>query len=230
MLPKLNRNMNIKVFRPTIQLKNYIDSYMIIKADEKTTKDIIPQTAFTLSFKLSGHHEYEINNNKGVINSSSITGLRREIKYNTLFAQTEIIIVKFQPLGAACFIHEPLHELSEVGTQPRDLSGWENIINIEDQLTELHSNLAKIKLIEQFLISKLKVYKLNPLTQAAVQKLLCTNSDIKINSLASSLNISVDALEKQFKRTVGMTPKKFELISRLTSVVEQGASMKIYRT
>ena len=42
MLPKLNRNMNIKVFRPTIQLKNYIDSYMIIKADEKTTKDIIP--------------------------------------------------------------------------------------------------------------------------------------------------------------------------------------------
>jgi len=195
---------------------------MIINADKKSTKAIIPQTAFTLSFKVSGDHEYLLNKNKGVITSSAITGLRKEIKYNTLFKNTEIIIVKFQPLGATCFIDEPLYELPEVGAQSRDLSGWKNIIDIENQLTELDSNLAKIELIEQFLISKLNTYKLNPLTQVAVQKLLCPNSDIKISSLASNLNISVDALEKQFKRAVGITPKKFALMSKLTSAVKFG--------
>jgi hypothetical protein len=102
--------MNIETYQPTGVLKNYISNYLVVKTQQASAKTIIPDTTPVLSFRYKGEHSYLVNNHPISLPRYAITGLRRSAKFIFLSKNTESIMVKFKPCGAALFFKQPLHK------------------------------------------------------------------------------------------------------------------------
>ncbi len=136
-----------------------------------------------------------------------------------LSKNTETILVKFKPCEAALFFKEPLQNFSEVSISLYDFLPRQVVLGVEEQLTKDSNNLQKISTIENFLLSLFSNNRSNNLIRTAVQKIVLSNGTIKIKALASILNISLDAFEKQFRKIAGTSPKQVSSIVRLPSLI-----------
>jgi AraC-like DNA-binding protein len=211
--------MIFETYKPTGILKNHVENYLVVKTEQAISDAIIPETSPILSFRSKGQHSYWVNDIQKDLPPSAITGLRKSVKPIFLSKNTETILVKFKPCEAALFFKEPLQKFSEVSISLYDFLPRQVVLGVEEQLTKDSNNHQKISTIENFLLSLLSNNRPNNLIKAAVQKIVLSNGTIKIKELASILNISLDAFEKQFRKTAGTSPKQFSSIVRLTSLI-----------
>ena len=78
----------------------------------------------------------------------------------------------------------------------------------------------RIKIVEHFLLSQLKVIQTDKVIVEAVKLIYQTNGAIRIKELNEKLFISQSPFEKRFRKVVGTTPKKFASIVRFNSVLD----------
>jgi len=213
--------MIFETYKPTGILRNHVENYLVVKTEQAISDAIIPETSPILSFRSKRQHCYWINDIQKDLPPSAITGLRKSVKPIFLSKNTETILVKFKPCEAALFFKEPLQNFSEVSISLYDFLPRQVVLGVEEQLTKDGNNHQKINTIENFLRSLHSNNRSNDLIKTAVQKIVLSNGTIKIKELASVLNISLDAFEKQFKKTVGTSPKQFSSIVRLTSLINR---------
>ncbi len=213
--------MIFETYKPTGILRNHVEKYLVVKTEQAISGAIVPETAPILSFRSKGQHSYWVNDIQKDLPPSAITGLRKSVKPIFLSKNTEAILVKFKPCGSAFFFKEPLQIFSEVSISLYDFLPRQVVSGVEEQLTKDSNNLQKISTIENFLLSLFSDRRSNNLIKTAVQKIVLSNGTIKIKELASILNISVDAFEKQFRKIVGTSPKQFSSIVRLTSLINR---------
>jgi AraC-like DNA-binding protein len=211
--------MIFETYKPTGILRNHIENYLVVKTEQAISAAIIPETSPILSFRSKGRHSYWVNDIQKDLPSSAITGLRKWVKPIFLSKNTETILVKFKPCESALFFKEPLHHFSEVSISLYDFLPRQVVLGVEEQLTKDNNNLQKISTIENFLLSLFSNNRSNHLIKTAVQKIVLSNGTLKIKELASILNISLDAFEKQFRKIAGTSPKQFSSIVRLTSLI-----------
>lgn len=213
--------MIFETYKPIGLLRNYVENYLVVKTEQGISDAVIPETAPILSFRSKGRHSYWINDIQKDLPASAITGIRKSVKPIFLSRNTETILVKFKPCEAALFFKEPLHHFSEVSISLYDLLPKQVVLGVEEQLTKDDNVQQKINTIENFLLSLFSNNRSNNLIKTAVQKIVLSNGTMKIKELASFLNISLDAFEKQFKKTVGTSPKQFSSIVRLTNLINK---------
>lgn len=91
--------------------------------------------------------------------------------------------------------------------------------NIGEQLAEALNDLQRIRVIEEFLISQFHATNNRLIVRAAIQKIYESKGTIRLKELAEKLLISQSPLEDRFRKIVGATPEKFELIVRLRAVI-----------
>lgn len=211
--------MILETYKPTGILRNHVENYLVVKTEQAISDTIIPETSPILSFRSKGQHSYWANNIQKDLPPCAITGLRKSVKPIFLSKNTETILVKFKPCEAALFFKEPQHFFSGQSISLYDFLPRQVVLGVEEQLAKDSNNLQKISTIENFLLSLFRNNRSNNLIKAAVQKIVLSNGTMKIEELASILNISLDAFEKQFRKIAGTSPKKFSSIVRLTSLI-----------
>jgi len=214
-------SMTIESYQPTEILSKYIDSYLIINTEQTATKSILPEPCFILAFRSKGHHHYSINDNQVDLPSSALTGLRKTVKHTTLNSKTQLISVKFKPWSTASFFYQPLSDISGIGITLYDFIRRQDVAEVEEQLMESTDNGQKINIIESFLRSLFKKDKIDTLIVAAVNTISFTEGTVKIRALASSLNVSLDVLEKRFRKATATSPKQFSSLVRLKSIIQK---------
>jgi AraC-like DNA-binding protein len=213
--------MIFETYKPTGILRSHVEKYLVVKTEQAISDAIIPETSPILSFRSKGQHSYLINDIQKDLPPFAITGLRKSVKRIFLSKNTETILVKLKPCEAALFFKEPIQNFSEVSISLYDFLPGKVVLGVEEQLMKDSNNHQKISTIENFLLSLFSNNRSNNLIKTAVQKIVLSNGTIKIKELASLLNISLDAFEKQFRKTAGTSPKQFSSIVRLTSLINR---------
>ncbi|WP_244147625.1 helix-turn-helix transcriptional regulator [Leptospira yanagawae] len=208
-------------YKPGPQLIRYIESYLIIQCDESFSKSIIPHHSFVLTIKLKGNHDYRIHSDRNQLPPISLSGLRKTVKHNTLSKGSEIIIVKFQPWGAFSFFNRPMYELNEIGISGYDLLNKTALDEMHSQLLETKDNRSKIDELEKFLWKAVKKQTIDKRIIEAISQMNQTQGNIKINEIASIVNLSIDTFEKKFREITGGTPKRISSIIRMSSAIRE---------
>ncbi len=220
--------MKFETYKPSGILKDYIRNYLIVKTTQAISTSIMPEPSPVLSFRNKGIHSYWTGDSKHSLPSCAITGVRNKVKPISLSVNTETILVKFKPCEAALFFKAPQNLFSNQSISLYDLFPRQVVSNVEDLLAKESTNLQKVSIVEKFLLSSFSNKRSYSLIKFAVQKIIQLNGSIRIQELASTLNMSMDAFEKQFREIAGISPKQFSSVVRLTTLINQKKSNPSY--
>lgn len=156
---------------------------------------------------------------------TAFTGLHEKLRAHEHVDGHAVLLAVFTPVGAAAFLAPPLEELSGATT---DLAG---VVDHPGELNQLHEQLAeapsherRIALIEDLLLSRIRVSAPDPLVAAAVTWLEQGTETRRIDGLAQYIGLSQSALERRFRRVIGVSPKKFASLLRLKRAVRLRAT------
>ena len=210
------------IYLPSPLLSPFIRHFMIIESKDEVVNRVLPNTALVMAFRFKGRVNQLEGDSKQKLPASMISGLRKSGRLINYSRDTGNILVNFREVGANSFIKEPLYELFGESVSLDQLTGYHNVSEIEEQLAEAKNNRTRIALIEDFLITKLCNPKPDQLVLTALEKIQLSKGNIRITELAHQLCISQDAFEKRFRKAVGVSPKQFSFIIRMTAVIANG--------
>lgn len=211
-------------FIPSDALKPYIDRFVISELDAERVYKVLPITGVVMGFQFKGKL-YQLNNgNKIELSQSGVTGLNDA--YKTFKSSPEIgtVLVYFKDGGAPIFFREPIHELFQNSVSLDNFILRSELILFEEQLCEAANHVDKIKVVEEFLLSRMKAIKPDLIVVKALQLIYQSKGLIRISELSNQLNISQSPLEKRFRKVVGASPKKFASIVRFNGIIRNSIS------
>lgn len=214
--------MNIETHLPAAPLRPFISKYLIIECQDELVNRIFPDTSLVMAFRFRGTTSYLNNHDQNKLPAIAMSGLRKSGRLVNYAENSGNILVIFKEAGASALVKEPLHELFDESIPLSDLSGYNDLSLIEDQLSATTSNRQRIQRVEQFLLSKLHDHKTDNLIATALEKIRQAKGIIRIKDLANILCISQDAFEKRFRRAVGVSPKQFSFIVRMKAIIGNG--------
>lgn len=220
--------MTVTTCQPGPSLAPFIKRYLIIECADDSLNRVFPDTSLVMTFRYKGKVSYQTGNTKNDLSPFMISGVRRSGRLINYASGTGNIIVLFRETGAHAFIREPLHELAEHSVPLDNCAGYRDISIMREQLAGVETNTERIKLVEQFLLSRQYQARHDALITTAIQKIRHATGNIKIKSLTDTLCVSQDAFEKRFRKIVGIAPKQFANIIRMKSVVNNGLKTKIF--
>jgi AraC-like DNA-binding protein len=211
----------MNILKPSTPLSPYIKSYIIVESNNELLNRVLPDTCVILAIRYKGTVEYVHNERYDFLPTFTISGLRKSPRLIHYAKDTGNILVQFKEAGAAAFFREPLHEFYNSIVALDTFIDRPGISQLEERIQCAATPDQRIRVIEEFLLSRLKSYQPDLLIGQAVEKLQFSGGLLKIKDLAFSLNISHDAFEKKFRRAVGATPKQFASLVRMRSVIKE---------
>lgn len=206
-------------YTPCGALKPYIQSLMVSESDMAQSYTVLPGTSLVMGFQYKGILAYHGDKTAISLASAGITGILNTFRIFENTANTGTVLVIFKEAGAAHFFREPLHELYNESLSLEYFVSHDQLIALEEQLSIAESGDERVKLVEQFLLSRLDHRKDDLMVIAAIEHIRLSAGNIRITDLAAQLYTSKSPLEKRFRLAVGTTPKKFANIIRMKSAL-----------
>lgn len=147
---------------------------------------------------------------------AAFTGLRETLRAHEHCDGHAVLLATFTPVGATAFLRPSLEEFTGTTT---DLAG---ILGRREELARLCQQLAgalnhgrRVKLLEDFLLARVRLSAPDPLVSAAVDWFERGTEAKRIDDLTQYIGLSQSALERRFRRIVGVSPKRFAFLVRL---------------
>ncbi len=127
-----------------------------------------------------------------------------------------MIGIVFHPTAINTLFGIQMYELNDERLDLRDVLGKE-IIPVQEQIIEAQSYQERVNIINQFLLFKLQ-YSKHPYNQAdvAANLILSQNGIINISKMMEDLCVCRRQLERQFLQKVGVSPKYYARIRRIS--------------
>jgi len=151
----------------------------------------------------------------GLVPPAAFTGLWETMRGHEHAAGHAVLLAMFTPLGAAAFLRQPIDEFSG-GTA--DLTSIlprpAGIHRLGEQIAEAPGHGVRVKLLERFLLARIGSSAPDLLVAAAVAWLERDAGHARIDALTRHIGLSQSALERRFRRVVGLTPKKYAMLLR----------------
>ncbi|HTB52320.1 MAG TPA: helix-turn-helix transcriptional regulator [Ferruginibacter sp.] len=213
--------MRFDTYIPGDILKPYIKTFAISEAEEENVYKVLPDTGLVIGFQYKGKLSYFNGEEQIKLNSAGLSGLNDRYRIFKNDANTGTLLVYFRETGAATFFKHPIHELFRESVSLDNFMLRSELLIIEEQLCEAQTDVGKIQVIEQFLISRIKQPVQDNIVLAALSLIYKNKGNIRIKDLLEQLHISQSPLEKRFRQIVGASPKKFASIVRLRHAIQQ---------
>ena len=213
--------MRFDYYTPCNALMPFVQSFVISEADEEKAYKVLPSLNVVIGFQYRGKLKVIKNGQDSSLSNYGVTGLQDSYKIFQNSAGIGSVLVYFKVTGAALFFSEPLHELYGQSLSLDNFILRSELLILEEQLCEAKTDVKRINLVEQFLVSRLKEKKVDMIVSSAVALIYQHGGNIRISEIAKKLNISESPLEKRFRRIVGASPKKFSSLVRLKQAIEQ---------
>jgi len=211
----------MNVYFPSPALSPYIKLYRIIESEHELVNRILPDTSLVMALRFKGKVSVVQDGGKEALPAMMISGLRRSGRLIN-YTDAGNVLVMFKEGGAQAFVQEPLHELYDQSVPLDVLAGYEDLHQLEDRLGEAGSHDSRIAHVEEFLLSRLREPRTDPLIVTALQDIHQAHGMWRIKTLAGKLCISQDVFEKRFRRAVGVSPKMFSSVERMKWILQQG--------
>ncbi|SMC88953.1 helix-turn-helix domain-containing protein [Pedobacter africanus] len=211
--------MRFEVYLPCRELLPYVKQLVISENENAATYTVLPDTALVIGFQYSGRLAYLNHGLKNPLSTAGVTGLRDTYRVFQNTAGVGSVLVVFRENGAARFLSTPLHELFGESLSLEHFFARQSLLELEENLVNCDSDIARIRLVENFLIAHLNERPADLLVVKALQYIHESKGTIRIAKLAAMLHTSASPLEKRFRLEVGASPKKFATIVRARYVL-----------
>lgn len=128
--------------------------------------------------------------------------------------RVHMIVVTFRPSGAKAFFRMPMNELYDQSVSLSDFAE-KDLSELEDKIYNAKDNDTAIRLIESYLISRLRdTDQYHSARIREVVKTIDHNRQANITALADIACLSYKQFGRVFTEYVGTTPKEFSRIIR----------------
>jgi AraC-like DNA-binding protein len=191
---------------PTERLKPYIKYFVVSENELENEYKVFPTSGLVIGFQYKGKLSGIKDNAITKLSSAGITGITDSYKI-------------FKNSGFTHFASHPANELFNLSLSLDDIFDKNSLSEIEEKLALANTDILRIKIVEQFLVSQLKDIQTDRLVVEAVQLIYKSNGTIRIKELNEKLLISQSPFEKRFRKVVGTTAKKFASIIRFNTVL-----------
>jgi AraC-like DNA-binding protein len=213
--------MKFETHLPCDRLKPFIRILAVSENPDEDSYKILPDTGVVMGFQYKGKLSILDSDRATPLASSGLTGLNDTFRIFKNSANIGTVLVFFKEAGASAFFSQPIHELFRESISLDNFMLRSELLLLEEQLCEAVTDLNRIAVIEQYLISKMSPVQPDKLVLTALAIIHKHKGNIRISELASQLNISQSPLEKRFRKAVGASPKKFASILRFRHIFQE---------
>lgn len=214
---------HFREYQPNYELRNHIDCVWFEDFTQQynqvgNTHLVIPDNTIELIFT---EHSFERSfGNKKIEIGSHLAGLKttpQQIKVNG----PALLAIRFKPEGLYPFIKEGTSDLIDQAVHPEIIFGKE-ILYLQEQIEEEKSEVEKIRLVNAFLSAKLVASskKTDPYFHLFLKRIRSSKGQLSLKEMSKELTISPKTLQRKFSEYIGITPKKYSRLVRLTEAVK----------
>jgi AraC-like DNA-binding protein len=221
---EVNARSTMRVFEqvPGPALRPFIKRFLVVEFSALHHDVHLPDSSPVAAFSFRGG--CRIDGGRWVPRAA-FTGLRETLRAHEHCARHAVLLATFTPVGAAAFVRPSLEETSGRTTDLADILGSRpELDRLHEQLARAQNHGRRIKLLEDFLLVRARVSTPDPLVAAAVTWLQRGRGTNRIDDLTRYIGLSQSALERRFRRIVGVSPKKFASLVRLRHAVRLQAA------
>jgi len=129
------------------------------------------------------------------------------------------ITVRFRPWSLARFFAPSLEEAAERRIDCRDLFPRSEVEDLESQLFEQPTSVARVRLVERFLLGVLRARESDRLVERTVMHLCSGSHGMSVAQIAREFGATERTLERRFRCAIGVPPKRFARVMRLQAAV-----------
>ena len=213
--------MTMEMYMPTAALQPYVKAFHVIESQGMPLENrVLPDTAIALAFGFCGQVANGHGSQQTVIPAASLAGLRQSARLFNYLPYSGTIVALLKEGMAPAFFREPLHEMKGLTLGLDSLFTASEIARVQDQLFGARHHRARIAIVERFLLANLRPPAADPVAIHAVEGIRQAEGRLPMAGLASDMCLSQDAFEKRFRRAVGLSPKPFAEIVRLTALID----------
>jgi len=181
---------------------------------------VFPSSGLVIGFQYKGKLANIKDNSETTLSSSGITGIMDAYKTFKNSANIGTVLIYFSEIGFIHFASHPANELFNLSLTLDDVFDKNSVNEIEEKLVIADSDIKRIKIVEQFLVSQLQDIQTDKLVVEAVKLIYQTKGTMRVKELNEKLHISPSSFEKRFRKRVGTSAKKFASIVRFNSVLD----------
>jgi len=205
------------VQRPCAPLRPLIKRFLVVEATAAHRDHHLPETGFIAAFRFRG--QCRLGDGRPAP-TMALTGLGDRLRTHVHTHDYGAVIVHFTATGAATLLRQSAHQFTNTTTDLTALLGTATAVDrFYAQLAAAATPEARIQQVATFLLAQLHARDGDPEVAQAVALLEQAETGIRIAQLAQQVGLSQSALERRFRRQVGIAPRKYASLVRLRRVV-----------
>jgi AraC-like DNA-binding protein len=202
---------------PSVTLLPFLKRFLVVEFPSRHDDAHLPDTLPVAAFSFRGRCRID---GDAWAPAAAFTGPREILRAHEHCESHAVLLATFTAVGASAFLRPPLEEFARTTIDLAGVLGRpEELDGLREQLAGAPNHRQRIKLVENFLLTRIRVSAPDPLMTAAVDWLERGTEAKRIAELTRYIGLSQSALERRFRRTVGISPKRFASIVRLRRAV-----------
>lgn len=198
---------------PCPALRPFVRRFMVVEFPGRHRDVHLPDTGPVAAFSLCG--ECVIDGGQRAPRAA-FTGVRDTLRAHEHRFRHTVLLATFTPAGASAVLPSSLEAFAGITTDLAEtFAASGELDRLHDRLGRAPNHARRISLVEEFLLARLRAPHPDPLVAAAIAWLEQGPFPRRIGDLTRHIGLSQSALERRFRRTVGLSPKRFASIVRL---------------
>ncbi len=217
--------LEFKTFSPSDILKPYVKYYWLCTCDEDVSMEVMyPSGCVELCIDISNGNTIRHFGERSVkMPCMEVLGHFTQPTRASVTKGTTVLVTRFHPYAGALFFSNQASQFTNDSIDLCDIFNNESI-ELRDRLMEQPPLQQKIKLLEAFLMKRLKNGEKRmdkfKLVESLCSSIYDAEDSFRIENLAAQYGFSERYIQKLFLEWVGLTPKRFQSIHRFNKSLE----------
>jgi AraC-like DNA-binding protein len=205
------------VHRPGGLLRRYVREILWISSARPRAQVLLPETTLTMVLRQSG----SVSLLNEPLPDAIISGLQIRSRRVEHGANSSIVVIRFTEIGGAAILRDRADLLYNRTAPLEAVLPKPEIEEVQNTLAGTRERQKQAAALEQFL--RRRIYNRNhtsrldvsPQIEAAARMIRGAHGRHSIATIAHRTAMSLSALERQFRATVGASPKQLSRVARL---------------
>jgi AraC-like DNA-binding protein len=216
--------MHYQTFEPDQNLGGFVKCYWTLespKEERPQRQTIVPDGCMEMIFHYGDlYRQYKEKGNSIIQPRCFVIGQLTQPLEIAPTGETGIFSVRFHPDGFMPFATIPIRDMDNKAVALAELFGKDGQA-IAEQVLNAGATTDRIRLVEEFLISRLTDSKvIDRVVQSTVDIILTANGQLSVNELTARLNVNRRQLERKFSAAIGLSPKQLSRVIRLQATLK----------
>jgi len=216
--------MNYQVYTPISELQPFVKCFWSLddeRSDDPVKQRVLPDGCMEMIFHYGDLYKQYFEDGSSIIQPRSFV-FGQISKYIEIAPTgiSGIISARFLPDGLTPFLDLPVSALENKAVPIPEIF-YEEGKKLEEDVIAANENETRIKLIENFLLSKLTELKtIDAITKSCVEVIFQSQGQIGVVELADKMNINCRNMERKFISLIGISPKQLARVARLQATIK----------